>query len=75
MTPHKRTLLGYRVKCTDGISRFVHALDAEYAIPVYGDPDYDPRPVFRRQIEWMRRLEGRLKPSDAGHRNSSTSSG
>jgi hypothetical protein len=56
MTPHKRALLGYRVKCTDGICRFVHAEDAEDAIPVYGDPDYDPRPVFRRQIERMKRL-------------------
>ena len=58
MTPHKRALLGYRVKCTDGIYRFVHAQDAKDARPVYGDPDYDPRPVFRRQIERIRRLGG-----------------
>ena len=58
MTPHKRELLGYRVKCTDGIYRFVHTQDAKDAIPVYGDPDYDPRPVFRRQIERIRRLGG-----------------
>jgi hypothetical protein len=58
MTPHKRALLGYRVRCTDGIYRFVHAQDAKDARPVYGDPDYDPRPVFRRQIERIRRLGG-----------------
>lgn len=55
MTPHKRALPGYLVKCTDGIYRFVHAEDVEDATPVYGDPDYDPRPVFRRQIERMKR--------------------
>lgn len=68
MTPHKRALLGYRVKCTDGIYRFVHAQDAEDARPVYGDPDYDPRPVFRRQIERIKR-QG-VSPSSGRRRRS-----